>query len=61
MDETLLREIINKIDKLDEKLTNFMGFFDLSSKERKELLKDIEIYKKGKLDVVSLGEAEKLV
>jgi heme oxygenase len=61
MDETLLREIINKIDKLDEKLTNFMGFFDLAPGEKKELLKDIETYKKGKLDMVSLGEAEKLV
>lgn len=57
----MLREIINKIDKLDEKLTNFMGFFDLSPKERKELLKDIDIYKKGELSLVSLGEADKLV
>jgi hypothetical protein len=33
-----------------------MGFFDLTPQERKKLLKDIESYKKGKLDVVSLGE-----
>ena len=61
MDEALLKEIINKIDKLDEKLSNFMGFFDLSPEERKELLKDIDSYKKGSLEKVPLGEAEKLV
>ncbi len=61
MEETLLKEIITKLDRLDEKVTNFMGFFDLPLEEKAELKEDIEAYRKGKLDVVALEEAEKLV
>lgn len=61
MEETLLKEIITKLDRLDEKVTNFMGFFDLPMKEKAELKEDIGAYRKGKLDVVALKEAEKLV
>ncbi|MDI6654684.1 MAG: hypothetical protein QME59_02205 [Candidatus Hydrothermarchaeota archaeon] len=61
MEETLLKEIITKLDRLDEKVTNFMGFFDLPLKEKADLKEDIEAYRKGKLDVVALEEAEKLV
>lgn len=61
MEKALLKEIIKKLDKLDEKVTNFMGFFDLSPSEKAELKSDIEAYKKGKLDLVTLEEAEKLV
>lgn len=61
MEETLLKEIITKLDRLDEKVTNFMGFFDLPLKEKAELKEDIGAYRRGKLDVVALEEAEKLV
>lgn len=61
MERTLLKEIITKLDRLDEKVTNFMGFFDLPLKEKAELKEDTEAYRKGKLDVVALEEAEKLV
>jgi hypothetical protein len=61
MDEALLKEIIDKLNRLDEKVTNFMGFFDLSVEERKELDRDLKSYKEGKLRTVSLEEAEKLV
>ncbi len=61
MNEALLKDIISKLDKLDEKVTNFLGFFDLAPKEKAELRKDIEAYKKGRLGVVTLEEAEKLV
>lgn len=61
MERTLLKEIITKLDRLDEKLTNFIGFFDLPPKEKAELKGDIEAYRKGKLEVVTLEEAEKLV
>lgn len=57
----LLKEIIKKLDGLDEKVTNSMGFFDLSPKEKAEVKKDIENYRKRKLSVVALEEAEKLV
>ncbi|MFH1774517.1 MAG: hypothetical protein ABH874_06125 [Methanobacteriota archaeon] len=50
-----------QLDRLDEKVTNFMGFFDLPLKEKADLKEDIEAYRKGKLDVVALEEAEKLV
>ncbi len=61
MERTLLKEIITKLDRLDEKLTNFIGFFDLPPKEKAELKEDIEAYRKAKLEVVTLEEAEKLV
>ncbi len=61
MNEALLKDIISKLDKLDEKVTNFLGFFDLSPKEKAELRKDIGAYKEGRLGVVTLEEAEKLV
>ena len=61
MDEVLLKEIIDKLDRLDEKVTNFMGFFDLGEEDRAEIEKDLKSYKEGKLDTVSLDEAEKLV
>jgi hypothetical protein len=56
-----LKEIIDKLNRLDEKVTNFMGFFDLSEEEREELERDLKSYKEGKLGTVSLEEAEKLV
>ncbi|MFQ6136014.1 MAG: hypothetical protein ACE5PM_02415 [Candidatus Hydrothermarchaeales archaeon] len=61
MDETLLRQILDKLDKPDAKITNFMGFFDLPPKERAELKKDLRAYREGKLDAVALEEAEKFV
>lgn len=57
----MLRQILDKLDRLDAKITNFMGFFDLLSEERAELKKDLNAYREGKLDTVSLEEAEKLV
>ena len=56
-----MKEIIDKLDRLDEKVTNFMGFFDLGEEDRAEIEKDLKSYKEGKLDTVSLDEAEKLV
>lgn len=61
MNEALLKDIISKLDKLDEKVTNFLGFFDLTPKEKAELKKDIEAYRSGEQDVVTLEEAAKLV
>jgi heme oxygenase len=61
MEEVLLKQILDKLDRLDEKITNFMGFFDLPSKEKAGLKKDVEDYRKGELEVVTLKEAEKLV
>lgn len=57
----MLRQILDKLDKLDAKITNFMGFFDLPPGERAELKKDLRAYREGKLDTASLEEAEKLV
>jgi hypothetical protein len=61
MDDALLKEIINKLDRLDEKITNFLGFFDLEPEDEIALRKDIEAYQRGELETVSLEEAEDLV
>ena len=61
MEEALLQEIIKKLDMLDKKISNFMGFFDLPEEEKKELREDVKRYKRGKLDLVNPEEAENLV
>ncbi len=44
----LLEKIYHKLEEIDSKIENFMGFFDLTDEEIKELKKDLEDAKEGK-------------
>ncbi len=50
MDEAieLLREIKKKLEEIDEKIENFMGFCELSEEELEMIDKDIEAYERGR-------------
>ena len=43
----LLKAIKEKLDEIDEKIENFMGFFDLSEEELEIIEKDLEACEKG--------------
>ncbi len=57
----LLKAIKEKLDEIDEKIENFMGFFDLSEEELKMIEKDLEAYEKGELDLIDLKTAKRLL
>ena len=44
----LLKKIYHKLEEIDSKIENFMGFFELTDEEIEELKKDVEDAKKGK-------------
>lgn len=44
----LLEKIYHKLEEIDSKIDNFMGFFELSEEEIKELMKNMEDARKGK-------------
>ncbi len=57
----LLKAIKEKLDEIDEKIENFMGFFDLSKEELEMIEKDLEAYEKGELDLIDLKTAKRLL
>jgi len=57
----LLREIKGKLEEIDEKIENFMGFFDLSEEELKIIDKDLKAYEKGELELIDLKTAKRLL
>ena len=63
MNETieLLREIKKKLEEIDEKIENFMGFCELSEEELEMIDKDIEAYEKGELELVDIEEAKRIL
>ena len=44
----LLEKICHKLEQIDSKIDNFMGFFELPDEEVKELMKDVEDAREGK-------------
>ena len=57
----LLKEIKEKLEEIDGKIENFMGFFELSEEELEEIRKDIEAYERGELEGIDLEEAKRLL
>ena len=57
----LLKEIKEKVEEIDEKIGNFMGFFDLSEEELEMIDKDLEAYEKGELELIDLETAKRLL
>ncbi len=63
MSETieLLKEIKKKLEEIDEKIENFMGFCELSNEELEMIDKDIEAYEKGELELIDIEEAKRIL
>ncbi|MBO8183705.1 MAG: hypothetical protein H0Z28_13115 [Archaeoglobus sp.] len=57
----LLKEIKKKLEEIDEKIENFMGFCELSEKELEMIDKDIEAYEKGELELIDIEEAKRIL
>ena len=56
---TELRGIRIEISGLREEVGNFLGSFELSEEETKEIERDIEAYQKGELETVNVDEAKR--
>jgi hypothetical protein len=56
---TELREIRKEILELKDEVRNFLGFFELDNKEVEELEKDVEAYRKGKLETITVDDLRK--
>jgi hypothetical protein len=54
-----LREIHKEISDLRDEVRNFFGLFELDEREAKELKEDVEAYKRGKLETLSIDELKK--
>ncbi len=48
--------ILNKLEEIDTKISNFMGFFRLPPDEMEELETDIKAVEKGKLKTYPVDE-----
>ncbi len=57
----LLREIKKKLEEIDEKIENFMGFCELSDEELEMIEKDIGAYEKGELELIDIEEAKRIL
>ncbi|MBC7115399.1 MAG: hypothetical protein H5T47_07240 [Archaeoglobi archaeon] len=58
----LLKEIREKLEEIEKRLKRIEEeFFDkLSEEELKELEEDLKAYREGKLELIDLGEVERL-
>ena len=57
----ILRRIERKLEEIDEKIENFMGFCELSEEELELIDKDIEAYERGELELIDLEDAKKIL
>ncbi len=57
----ILKEIKKKLEEIDEKIENFMGFCELSEEELEMIDKDIEAYEKGELELIDIKEAKRIL
>jgi len=57
----ILRRIERKLEEIDEKIENFMGFCELSEEELGLIDRDIEAYKRGELELIDLDDAKKIL
>jgi O-phosphoseryl-tRNA(Cys) synthetase len=57
----LLKEIKNKLDRIDERLSRIEEelFDEFSEDELEEIKRDIEAYEKGELETITLEELKK--
>ncbi len=57
----LLKEIKNKLDRIDERLSRIEEelFDEFSEDELEEIRRDIEAYEKGRLETITLEELKK--
>jgi len=57
----ILKEIKKKLEEIDEKIENFMGFCELGEEELEMINKDIEAYEKGELELIDIEEAKRIL
>ena len=57
----ILRRIERKLEEIDEKIENFIGFCELSNEELEMIDKDIEAYEKGELELVDIEDAKRIL
>ncbi len=57
----ILRRIERKLEKIDEKIENFMGLCELSEEELELIDKDIEAYERGELELIDLEDAKRIL
>ena len=54
-----IRELRREMSELRDEIRNFLGFFELDEKGIKEIDRDVEAYRKGELEILSVDDMKR--